>query len=560
MLKELHVRNYALLDNVSVSFDQGFTVFTGETGAGKSLLAGALGVLLGQKVSESIIRDKSQDTEITGLLDIAPESEAAQWLDNHDISYNSPSCLLRRVIKPNGRSQVYIESSLISSSDLADLSKLLFDLHGQHEHQSLYSKDNHRKLLDKAAGLNDDVEIYTKLFYQLKANREALKQKEEEYQQWLAQKEFLNYALEEIAAIDPKLNEKDELLDKLKSLESYEKISQALQDFLHLTQGSQGALVQLKEAQIVLKSLPVNMLDSHIDRLSSTIIEIEDITQDFVQLHEQQYYSPEELENIHKRVAILQKLEKKYGGSIASVLQFAEQTQAKLQHIDDNTAEQELLKQQCNQLENQIFELAKQLSHKRHAYASLLQQQAEHALHELSMPSARFVIQIKDRIRPDGQKAAGNTGIDDIEFLFSANAGYDVQPLKNIASGGEASRVLLALKSIMALSDPVDCLIFDEIDTGIGGQTAVLVAKYLQKLSQHKQVLCITHLASIAAHADWHMKIEKNDSLGQAYTHVIPITNDERGKEIARMLSGHIDATALDHAKQLLTHSRRITT
>lgn len=557
MLKEIRVKDYAILGDVSVQFAHGLHVFTGETGAGKSLLAGALGLLLGQKANDNVISQGAKEAHIFGLIEVHPLSQAASWLSDHEIDLDNGEILVQRIVKAQGRSNAYLQSHPVSAQDLSEFMAMLFDMHGQHENQSLYYKENQRKILDASAGLQKDVARCQELFYQLKGQHEELKNWQENHNKLLEEQDYLDYSLQEIDDVKMQLNEREQLQAKLKSLESSEKINRGLQGFADLMSSSGGVLQKLKEAKTALINVSHLLKEEDIARFNSSMIELEDVSEVFISMKDSLSYSSEELESLNARLLILQRLEKKYGGSSEAVFRFADQARERLGRIEMGEEEKERLQAACAHTEQQLHALAKEISQKRHQHAQELQVQVQQVLHELSMPSAHFEIQVAERKRSDGKRALGTTGIDDIEFLFAANLGQPLKPLKSIASGGEASRVLLALKSVLALADEIGTLIFDEIDTGVGGNAALSVAKHMQKLAKSKQVLCITHLAVIAAHADEQICLKKKELDGNTITEVLPINDEDRIREIARMLSGTQDEIALQHAQTLLQNSRR---
>ncbi len=557
MLKEIRVKNYALLGDVCVQFAQGLHTFTGETGAGKSLLAGALGLLLGQKANDNVIKAGEKEAQVYGLIEIQPNTQAEAWLSAHEIDIENGQIEVQRIIKAQGRSNAYLQSHPVSTQDLAEFMAMLFDMHGQHENQSLYHKENQRKILDASAGLQKDVQRCQELFYQLKKEHEELKNWQENQDKLLQEQDYLRYSLQEIDDVKMQPNEREQIQAKLKSLESSEKISRGLQEFADLMSSASGVLQKLKEAKSALGGVSHLLKEEDIARFNSSMIELEDVSEVFISMKDSLSFSNEELEALNARLLALQKLEKKYGGSSEAVLKFADQARERLNRIETGEEEKEHLMASCAHTEQQLHALAKEISQKRQQHAAQLQTQVQQVLRELSMPSANFQIQVAQRKRSDGRRALGATGIDDIEFLFAANLGHPLKPLKSIASGGEASRVLLALKSVLALADEIDTLIFDEIDTGVGGNAALAVAQHMQKLAQSKQVLCITHLAVIAAHADEQICLKKKEIDGNTITEVLPISDGDRIREIARMLSGTQDEIALQHAQTLLENSRR---
>ncbi|MCL2521206.1 MAG: DNA repair protein RecN [Spirochaetaceae bacterium] len=546
MLHELCVQNYALLDNINAPFNDGFNVLTGETGAGKSLLAGALSLLLGERADAGFIRQGSDEAEVSGLIVLAAGSEAALWLSRRSIALDDGAIIIRRIVRRNGRGVIYVGSNMVSREELAELAGLLFDMHGQHEHQSLYNKENQRKILDRAAGLTSLLTEYQNLYTQTKTTKEELANLRQESTRSENEREFLSYALAEIEEVNPSSAERESLSHNLKGLSSREKELTKLNHFDELTTE---ALFKLKEAAALLDHFEAGEAGS---RFSSSLLELEDAAAVILALKDSFNFSPDELEAMQSRLQAMQRLEKKYGGTMESLLKFAAEGRAKLNRLENNTELEAGLTAKITKLEQELLEKAEIISQKRKETALNLQQEAEANLRELEMTGCRFVIEVKPRTK-NGELMLTATGLDDVEFCFAPNIGSGLKPLKAIASGGEASRVLLALKSVLAKNENVPCLIFDEIDTGIGGTAARAVAGHLQKLAKTKQVLVITHLATIAAGANHHLKIEKKNYLNTTITSVTPISKTERIKEIARMLSGASDSLALAHAEAMLS-------
>ncbi len=553
MLQELRVKNYALLDNIEVNFSERFTALTGETGAGKSLLVGALGLLLGQKASSDFIRAGCDEAEVSGVIKLMALSEAEGWLLARDIPLEDDILVLRRLVKINGRSPIYANSVPITREDLAELSALLFDMHGQHEHQSLYVKENQRVLLDSAAGLDEVVAQFSLKYLAWKEKREELEALKVAKAEALQEQEYLVFATEEIAEVRPTLLEKEQLLMKSKRLEGSERLVQSLDKFWQVMRGNSGAIAQVKAAMSVLKPIAPEAGEVLMTRFEGAALELEDVTESLLRLREGLDFSANDLEELSGRLSIIQRLEKKYGaGSIEGLMLFEERSLEKLATIDASESEERALSTQIAAMEKALFSQARELSLQRQACSAALEGEVSTLLADLSMPNAQFSVRIKERKNAQGQKVISINGVDDVEFMFSANKGEVLRPLKMVASGGEASRILLVLKTVLAKQQGVACLIFDEIDTGVGGEAAVKVAQHLRKLALNKQVICITHLASIASCADLQLKIEKQSVGERTTTQVYSIEGEDRVREIARMLSGTMDESALSHARSLL--------
>lgn len=553
MLQELRVRNYALLDNVQVHFKEGMTALTGETGAGKSLLVGALGLILGEKTNLHSIRYGADEAEVIGVVKIQKQENLRTLLKENDIFLDEDILELRRVVRVKGSSAIYANGVRITRDQLAAITSLIFDMHGQHEHQSLYSQENQRILLDRSAGITEKVHAFAQEFILLKHKKEELRLLEEKLIQMEEERVYRERSLVEIEQLNPSQEDKEQLLELSVQLEDSERIQELLGQFQHSVRGNSGLILKLKDASNTLRFLSDINSKTLKDRLEGAILEIEDISDSFVEVQEQFMRSPQELERIQTRLMEYQRLEKKYGaGNLIGLLKYyrnAQETHLVLQQSDEA---QETLRKYIKELEQKLRLEAQNISKQRESAATVLETQVHPLLVELSLPNAQFKVEVSARKNRAGERVIGSTGVDEVRFLFSANVGEPLKPLKDVASGGEISRVLLILKSVLAHQEEIDCLIFDEIDTGIGGQVALNVAKHLRVLSKNKQILCITHLASIAACAQSQLKIEKEVVDDHTRTIVREISSQLRVDEIARMLSGSLDVRALEHARLLL--------
>ncbi|ADK80662.1 DNA repair protein RecN [Sediminispirochaeta smaragdinae] len=562
MLETLTIRGYALIDSANLDFSEHLTVLSGETGAGKSILIGALSLLLGGKGDTESIRIGSEEAEITAMVRVDSCDGALGWLADHDISDEDGAVLLRRVLKRNGRGSSFIQSTPATLKDLRDLTGFLFDLHGQHEHQSLFSVDNHRLLLDRFAGLEERAGEVASLFTSLTSLHKELESLRSDERDLLRERDILEYAIHEIDESKLVPGEEEELTRERDLLSQSEKLFSLLEQchsVLAETKG--GALSQLREAMHVVSALAGidPSLQTQSTRIENAFYEIEDIEQtlrDYLQMVD---FSPERLDRCEERLQTIHRLEKKYGEDPAAVLAYREEAGKKLEAFAGRDEEIARLEGEFKEAERRLAERARELSRRRKEAASRLEKAISEALRFLGMPKVRFTVSTGYREGKSGKLSCGPHGYDRIEFLISPNVGEPERPLKDIASGGELSRVMLAIKSVLSETDQVQTLIFDEIDTGIGGEVAVAVARYLAELGKKKQVLCITHLASIAVQADNHVIVEKQERNGRTVTDTHPLSREERVAEVARMLSGTSGGEAsLEHARRLLETSGRL--
>ena len=555
MLEELHVHNFAIIDKLQVRFTEGLNVLSGETGAGKSILVGALGLLLGDKTDTSIIRSGAEETSVSGIISLGGNSEAAVWLQAHGIEPEDGEVILRRMLKSNGRGSLFIQSTPVTRADLHDFSSLLFDLHGQHEHQSLLDLENHRRLVDRWAATEELAQKFHSLYASLASLRERLSSLVSDERERLRRADLLTYAVNEIKGLAPKPGEEEELEKELAILVHHEKLFTLLED-VHgaVAEGAGGVLAALRKARQSMEEILA--IDSSLSRqshqLEDAFYEIEDFAESVRQYKSRTDFSPSRLDEVQSRVSAIRSLEKKYGDTVEKVLEYCRAGEQELAGMENWEEEKKSLEEEIGRTEKEIAGAARELSEKRKAASQDLQKKIESELRQLGMPKVSFRVLIQDAAR-EGTPVLTPWGKDAIEFVISPNLGEPFKKLRAIASGGELSRVMLAIKGVLAESDHVSSLIFDEVDAGIGGEIALAVGERLGALSRHKQVLCITHLATIAVRADNHLRIEKIAQAGRTVTRVEKVTGAARQEEIARMLAGdRTGELSLQHAGELL--------
>jgi len=555
MLEELHVHNYAIIDKLQVRFTGGLNVLSGETGAGKSILVGALGLLLGDKTDTSIIRSGAEETSVSGIISLAGNAEASAWLSAHGIEPEDGAVILRRMLKSTGRGSLFIQSTPVTRADLHDFSSLLFDLHGQHEHQSLLDLENHRKLVDRWAGTEEQAERFHALYASLVSLRERLSSLVSDERERLRRIDLLTYAVNEIKGLAPKPGEEEELEKELAILVHHEKLFTLLEG-VHgaIAEAQGGVLGALRKARHSMEE--VLAIDSSLSRqshqLEDAFYEIEDFAESVRQYKARTDFSPSRLDEVQGRLSAIRGLEKKYGDTVEKVLEYCRAGEQELSGMENWEEQKKSLQEEIGKTEKEIASVARELSEKRKSASQELQKKIESELKQLGMPKVTFRVLIQDAAR-EGTPVLTPWGKDAIEFVISPNLGEPFKKLRAIASGGELSRVMLAIKGVLAESDHVSSLIFDEVDTGIGGEVALAVGERLGALARHKQILCITHLATIAVRADNHLRIEKVTQAGRTVTRVEKVTGKARQEEVARMLAG--DRTgdlSLQHAGELL--------
>jgi DNA repair protein RecN (Recombination protein N) len=556
MLEELSIHGYALIDSAHIDFTGGLNVLTGETGAGKSILLGALSLLFGEKGEVDSIRTGEEEAVVSAVFRIGDDREAREWLDSREIAPEDGTVLVRRTLKRSGRGAIFVQSASVTKSDLKELTSLIFDLHGQHQHQSLLATENHRKLVDRYAGIEDKVDNLTATFSALNKKRKDYERMISGERDRLREKDILGFSIHEIEEAKLVPGEEEELAGEIKLLNESERLFSLLDTLYENTSESRGgALAPLRKARSAMEetSKIVDDLAPLSKRLDDAFFEIEDVAESVREFREGVDFSPQRLEACEERMAVIRNLEKKYGDTIEDVLKYLEKSREELQRLENWEEGREDIEKEIQDLERKITSVAREISSKRKSAASDLKTRVLNELTKLGMPQAQFEIAVTQKVSEKGKPVCGPYGYDRIEFLISPNAGEPVKSLKNIASGGELSRIMLAMKTVFSEIDGISGMIFDEIDVGIGGEVAVSVAEHLHNLARGKQVLCITHLATIAVRADNHIKVTKRVEKDRTVTRVDTLDYRERIKEIARMLSGDTEGEAsVRHARELL--------
>ena len=578
MLEDLTIKDFALIDYDYLEFKEGFTVLSGETGAGKSILIGALSFLLGGKAEVSQIRTGKKEASVCGTFVIKAEKvrdvlteddeplNSCEWLKMHGIEVENNRVLLRRFIKDTGKSSAWINDTPVTRNELSQFSSFLVDIHGQHEHQSLMKVLEHRKYLDARAGISGDVELFTNKYAELVSKRKELEKYSMSDSERLRNLDMMTFAVKEISEAKLKKDEDVSLEEEQTRLVSYEKIYSDIVSINHSMSNDEKSVVSLLKkirrdaSHLAELDKSVTDLDS---RLESAFYELSDVADEFCNYENSLVFDQNRLQQVEDRLSLIYNLKKKYASSInaplSEVFDYFENAQHYIEENGEGNNYKEKLEGEIKKLEKELLFSAEILSKKRKETAVILNNEVNEILSKLGMNGTKFEVSIKLKSGNNLQQNCGPYGKDDSEFMISANPGNPLLPLAKIASGGELSRVMLALKTIFAQTDSVDTLIFDEIDTGIGGEVAVAVGLHLKNLAKKRQIFCITHLASIAVYADNQIKIEKTVSGEITSSNVHVIEGEERVSEIARMLSGDSDTQqSLEHARLLLSKYSKI--
>jgi DNA repair protein RecN (Recombination protein N) len=565
MLEHLSIRDFALIESLELDLSSGFTVFTGETGAGKSLVVGAIGFLFGERADASIVREGAAESVISASIDISKNKIAQAWLEERSIQAEEGFVLVRRGMKSSGRSYAYIQNASVTRTDLVEFTGFLGDIHGQHEHQKLLNEEKHLETLDTFGDLDTYRDEYRASYDAWIGRAKEYKRLKDEAETRKKEEEFLGFTVQEIRSLKITSGEDDELMREEKILTQHEKLFESITAaHENVSGGSSGgkdglsALSSLKKAKnelSVASAIDSNLLELA-KRLETAYFEIEDIATSISAYRESLRFDPERLQYIETRLAELRRIKKKYGPSLDDVINREIRDSKSLEASFSWEEERLAIEKDIKRLRSMAFEKAENLSRLRKIAAQTFTEQVESILSKLGMPAAALPIQIEKKTSDQGSTMLGPTGMDVLKILIAPNLGEAPRPLARIASGGELSRVALAVKTVLSSKDTVDTLIFDEIDSGIGGEVAVSVGFYLKDISAHRQVFCVTHLATIAACADAHFKVEKLTSGTRTITRVNRLDDWDRKGEIARMLSGDSgEDTSLLHAAALLRNA-----
>ena len=536
MLLNLHVKNLALIEEVDVDFEKGLIVLTGETGAGKSLILGSVNIALGNKASKDMIR-KGTDYSLVELTFSVSENCAKQ-LKKYDIYMEEDNIVTVTRKISEGRSISKINGETVNIKTLKNVMSLLIDIHGQHDHQSLLYTKNHLDILDKFAKdsilelkeqIKEEYSKYTKLIKKLEEFNIDEGQKAREI-------EFAEYEVNEIESANLKPEEDVQVEEEFKKLSNSKEIVSALSEIYNAlgyeTAGGLGDIIN----KAVMDINSIKGMDEKISQFQTELYDIDnlcrELTSQIYDYNSGMDFNPEYVREVEERLDVINHLKLKYGNSIEEILRYKEEEEEYLEKLNNMTDEMESVKNQISELEGTLNNLCTKLSERRKKAAKELEVLVKQALVDLNFIAVEFEIQITRK------ESIGENGFDNVEFMISTNPGESVKPLVKVASGGELSRIMLAIKSILATEDDIDTLIFDEIDTGISGQTAMKVAEKMAKISRNHQVICISHLSQIAAMADSHYLIKKTADENSTTTSIKKLTRQQSIEELVRINGG----------------------
>ncbi|RJP23465.1 MAG: DNA repair protein RecN [Candidatus Omnitrophota bacterium] len=574
MLVSLRISNFILIDDCCIDFHPGLNVLTGETGAGKSMIADALSLLLGERSSSDSVRDANQDAVVEAAFEFQSDSvilpEMKVLLESAGLPFDSNTLIIRRTIAPEGRGRIFINDAQCLLKKLREIGKLLMDLHGQHEHQSLLHKSAYRLLLDRFGAYAEIIEMYRNMYAEWMQIREELHDLEKDERERKRREATLRHEIEEIDNARLREGEEEELDLQLQLYRHAEQLSENCRILCTSLNDSDGPQAALLDELGRLESLLAKMaemdpsLTSLLETWRPASIALGEIGRELQAYSQKLEFDPDEMERVRQRRFLLRDLKNKYGATIRDILDYRAEISlilAKIKNTDELRLE---LQGKELALRESLIAQGRRLHQSRCETAAAISSRVTSEFEALGMKNALFEIAVAYRFGEDGLEIGekrmvqfGSDGADEVEFLVSTIPGRPPRPLRDVASGGEVSRIMLALKCTFGEADPVPTMVFDEIDVGVGGETAEIVAERLAALSRQKQVLCITHLPQIASRADLNFRVDKKEINHQLISRVEKLVGKERERELARMLGKKDSAASQRYARELLKSSKR---
>lgn len=550
MLTELRIKNFAIIESLALPLAPGFNVLSGETGAGKSIIVGALGLLLGERASGDLIRTGADRAVVEGVFDIAAHRSIGAVLDERGIDVDDGTVVLRREISASGRARAWVNGTTVTAGVLAEIGRLLVNLHGQHEAQTLLDPDAQRSILDAFGGATDHAAQMRSAYEALAAVRKEIQTLESRRADAERRADYLRHVVQEIDGAHLVAGDDERLEEEARRLEHAEELRSLAQGMTNVLEGDEDAVLhRLAAVQRALAS--VQRIDPSLSRLQemfdAAFYGLEELSRELVAYEAGVELDPERLAEVERRRDLIFRLTKKYGSAIADVLETAQRARAELDLVDSAAFDIRQLHERERAAADRVAEVAASLTELRTTAADRLARAVDQVLPDLGIPDGRFTA----AVIPRGD--VGPAGAEDIEFRVALNVGHDARALARVASGGELSRVMLALKTILARLDHVPTLVFDEVDAGIGGRVGLQVGETMRRVAAHHQVFAISHLPQIAARAHHHILVTKGARAGvtTADTHVLD--GDQRVLEIARMLGGDPESDVSQaHARELL--------
>lgn len=554
MLSSLKIENVAVIEKAEILFGQGLNVLTGETGAGKSIVIDSINAVLGERTSRELIRDGADKAKVTALFEGIIDSVRIK-LDEYDIDCDEDSLLITRIISSDGRNSCKINGQPVTVTMLKNIGRELITICGQHDSQHLLLKERHLGYVDSIADCKEYFETYSKVFTEIKAVRKELKRLLNDMSDKEQKLEYLKFQIDEITNADLKIGEKKALTEEKKRYQNKEKILGSLNLCNDILTGGGDRAGLLSDIDVLISEIQtLSQFDGRFADSAESLSEMKYLLDDCNSQINQSLNDTDDnhidINTIEERLDILYRLFKKYGETEEDILAYLDKITAEYEDITLSDEKAEALQDKFDVLSEKLFNAGCYLSDCRKQAAADFEGKVTEDLHYLDMPGAAFTVEFSDA-------PATSTGIDDVEFLFTANPGQEPKPLIKIASGGELSRVMLAIRCVLSDKDEISSMVFDEIDTGVSGRAALKIAYKLHQLSEQKQVLCVTHLAQIAAYADNHLYIEKKVEEGRTFTNVSSLDYNDRIREIARIIGGDIiTQTTLKSAEEMIEFAK----
>lgn len=548
MLESLSIKNYVLISHLELDLSQGLSVITGETGSGKSIILGALSLILGEKADKEAVRLGANQAEISAVFSVDKGSAAYQFLLDNDISFEDDEILVKRIIKDNGRNIIKLGDSVVSRSVLEEFGFYIVEVSSQHAHQALLKDSEQLKIVDRYASSEKNYAEYKESFLRFRNLEAELERFDNLSRQNSQEEDYIRFCVDEINKVNPRIGEDDEIAAELEKLNSSEVLIDSIEEVIgYIEKKEENVLTSLNRALMMLDKAVAkdSSLGDYSARMESCLIELNDIGSSLTDYLASFNFSPQDLDAKNERLSSLQRLKKKYGASLELVLKTRDELEEKLGLIDNAEDKRIALEKELSLAKQVLAEKAAALTALRKEKSLGLSREIEQNLKQLGMENARFVIEVNN-------VNYSVAGADEIVFKIAANKGEKFGPISQIASGGELSRIMLAVKVALNKYDDKSTLIFDEVDAGIGGTVALSVANMLTCLGENHQVIVITHLAQIASKASNHYKVVKREVDGRTLTNIDILDDDERVKEIARLLSGEISDISTAHARELL--------
>ena len=550
MLIELRIKDYAVIHDLTLELGSGLSALSGETGAGKSIIVGALSLLLGERAASDTVRTGAERAMVEAVFDVASYPKLGVQLDDLGIEAEDGLLILRREVAAVGRNRAWINESPTTARTMGELGRSLVDLHGQHEHQTLLRKDTQRHILDAFGEAEEDASAVEEAYEELGGLEAKLRELQDHRRELASRVDFLRFQMRELEEADVQSGEEEALTEESGRLENSEELlgeTTRIHDELYSAEGALTDKVSdLAQTLARLKGWDPALEGPH-EELQGAYHALAEVGRDLSDYVGGLRHDPGRLEEVRSRLDLIHSLKRKYGPTAEDVIASRDRVRAKLDEVEDGGWDEDTLAAEVDRTRSDLIAAAARLSEKRQAAATRLEEEVETLLPDLGLPAGTFKVQM------DTLPEVKSRGAESIEFLVSVNAGFPPSSLARVASGGELSRVMLTLKAILAQVDQVPTLVFDEIDAGIGGQVASLVAAKLKDVARYHQVFVVTHLPQLASQACSHLLVEKDEREGLAATAVRGLTGDARVREIARMLGGDPESeTSQDHARELL--------